>query len=958
MPPPSTISATIEFGRFTVMPLRRQLFADGVVIELGGRAFEVLFALIEAQGAVVSKDELIRRVWPSRIAEENNLHAQITTLRKALAPDRDLIQTVAGRGYRFVGVIRPNRNVRGSASITPTTNLSEPVSELIGREADLEAVTELLERHRLVTLIGAGGIGKTRLGLEVARRLRGQFPDGVWAIELAALSDSDLVLATVAGALKLDLGPGALSPERVANSFGSRQALLLLDNCDHVVDAVARMAQALLGASPFARVLATSRESLRAEGEYLYWVPPLQVPDEGIHGREELLRFGAVRLFVTRAHAAEPRFSADGPAATIAANICRRLDGIPLAIELAAARTAALGIESIAARLDDRFRLLAGGQRAALPRHQTLRATLDWSYELLPESERVLLYRIAVFKGRFTLESANAVIADASIAPSAVDDGIVNLVAKSLLTVIAGDSTQYRLLETTRAYALEKLVEHGEFASFARRHASYYRDLFERAAAAESAQPTAEWLAAYGRHIDNLRCALDWAFSENGDSTIGIALTVATVPLWFQFSLVDECRRRVERALAAFQSGSSLESRREMQLYAALGWSLMYTASPARETGAAWAAALEIAEQLGDTDYRLRALWGIWGGHVNNGEFRAALELAKTFSSIALSSSNPADPLVGDRMIGVALHFLGDQKGARLHIERMLSGYVTPTRRTDFVRFQFDQRVTAGITLARVLWLQGLADQALRTVEETIADAVSINHTLSLCNALAQMACPVALFAGDLVAAERYIDMLLHNTAKHGLDIVHAYGGCFRGMLLIKRGNLDSGLPPLQAAVDELRKTGFVQYYTTFVGALAEGLASAARVPEAMAMIDDALQRSENKDERWLMPEMLRIKGELLLQAGEPNAAAAENHFQQALEWARRQEVLSWELRCAISLARLWYDQGQIDQASQFLAPIYRRFTEGFGTIDLLTARTLLESFGDAPPAGNDNMVV
>jgi DNA-binding winged helix-turn-helix (wHTH) protein len=405
----SETPAIIEFGRFRIVPRRRELLADGRPIHLGGRTFDVLMALIEASGAVVGKDALMDRAWPNRV-EENSLHVQISALRNALGADRNLIRTISGRGYQFTGGIRtvaasPDAPAVAKAAVPvpaaprSLTNLAEPVSALIGREVEFEEILGLTAAHRLVTLTGAGGIGKTRLGLEVARRLLPKFPDGVWAIELAPLLDPDLVPATIAMALGLDLADNVVSPERIANALASKQLLLVLDNCEHLVGAAASMAEALLRANPAARVLATSREPLRAEGECLYRVPSLAVPTEGSQHAEDLLQYGAVRLFVARARAAEPQFSPDGRVAAATAAICRHLDGIPLAIELAAARTNALGVEELAACLDDCFHLLTGGRRTALPRHQTLRATLDWSYQLLPEPERVVLRRLAIFAG-------------------------------------------------------------------------------------------------------------------------------------------------------------------------------------------------------------------------------------------------------------------------------------------------------------------------------------------------------------------------------------------------------------------------------------------------------------------------------------------------------------------------------------------------------------------------------
>src|SRR5437667_6643538 len=389
--------AAIEFGRFRVVRHRRELLVDGRPVELGGRAFDTLVALIDAHGTVLGKDDLISRVWPDRIVEENNLRAQISSLRKAFGPDRALIRTVAGRGYQFTGEIRGTTATAAAATLSPATNLPETVSELIGREAELRDAMDLVAKHRLVTLVGAGGVGRPRLGLEVARHLLPRFPDGVFVAELGPLSSPELVPATVASALGITHVADTVSREGVARAVGTRKLLLVIDNCEHVIEAAAGMAEALLRASRGVFLVATSREPLRVSGEYVYRVPPLDVPADDNQDMEDVFSYGAVRLFVSRAHAAEPRYVAEGRVAAATAAICRRLDGIPLAIELAATRIVAFGVDGVAARLDDRFRLLTGGSRTALPRHQTMRATLDWSYELLSETERLVLRRLGVF---------------------------------------------------------------------------------------------------------------------------------------------------------------------------------------------------------------------------------------------------------------------------------------------------------------------------------------------------------------------------------------------------------------------------------------------------------------------------------------------------------------------------------------------------------------------------------
>src|SRR5438445_6293048 len=354
-------------------------------------------------------DALKRELSTQPEAETTQLYEEILRSR-ATRPDRTEASEPSSRdaGPGPVAALRSTATAAQPES-PPPTNLPAPTSELIGRAAALAEVTELLGVHRLVTLVGAGGIGKTRLGLDAARELLPGFADGVWVAELAPLSDPGLVLVTVAAALGLTLPAGAESPERVATALGAKRVLLVLDNCEHVIEAAARMAAALLNANPHARVMATSREPLRAPGEYVYRVLSLALPAEGAQDREALLEAAAVKLFVARARAVDLRFSPDARSAVITGAGCRRLDGIPLAIELAAARTAALGLEPLAARLDDRFRVLPRRHRAALTPHQTLRATLDWSYELLSERERVVLHRLAIFAGGFTLAAASRV---------------------------------------------------------------------------------------------------------------------------------------------------------------------------------------------------------------------------------------------------------------------------------------------------------------------------------------------------------------------------------------------------------------------------------------------------------------------------------------------------------------------------------------------------------------------
>jgi predicted ATPase len=889
------------------------------------------------------------------VVEENNLQFQISTLRKALGPDRDFIKTISGRGYRFVADITIPAAPEGAAfergvasaaqrrNSPPPTNLPAPTSDLIGREAQLSEVAGLVAAHRLVTLVGAGGIGKTRLSIELGRQLLPKFADGVWLAELGPLSDPALVLPTIATAL--GLAGGLASLERLAAALASKHLLLILDNCEHVIDAAARAVEDFLRANVSLQVIATSREPLRAEGEYVYQVPSLDVPTDGAEDIEEALQHSSVRLFIARARAAGACLALDAPNVAATASICRHLDGIPLAVELAAARTTTLGVDGVAARLGDRFSLLTHGRRTALARHQTLRATFDWSYELLPEPERLVMRRLAIFAGGFTLPAASAVVGDSSNAKGKTTDRVLGLAAKSWIVAdMRGTEPRYRLLETTRAYALETLAECAEVEATASRHAQFIRDLFERAETEHATRPTAEWLAAYGGWIDDVRAALDWAFSPGGDATIGVALTVASERLWVRLTLMDEWRRRVECALSSLPPGVCGGTRREMQLYAALGTAIPYTRGPGPETCAAWTDALAIAERLDDTEYRLRALCGLWAYRIRNAECRAALALAQRVSNLPSGQTHPTDLLVGERMLGTTLYFLGDQSKARRHLEHMLSRYPASIRWSHILRFQLDVPVNGRAALARILWLQGFPDQAMRTAKDNVEDARAIDHVIAVCNAL-NTAATVAIAVGDLAAAGHSVAMLLERSAKHALGFWQAGGHSLEGQRLIKRGDVIAGVRCLRTALDELHDSGFVLRRPMALGALAEGLASVGQVPQALVAIDEALAQCDRTDEHWNMAELLRIKGELVLLEGTHEAtAAAEEHFLQALDWARRQGALSWELRCATSLAQPRHEQHRTEEAHELLSAVYDRFTEGFDTADLKTAKALLIS--------------
>lgn len=932
-------------GGWEIDLARRELRAMGVPVPLGGRAFDIIAELVQAEGELLSKNDLTERVWRGIFVDDSALRVHIAAIRKALGPDRDMLGTTVGRGYRLLGAWR----IRHVAAPEPaaghassSTNIPAASFDLVGRAAALAQLGELLSAYRVVSLIGPGGIGKTALALEVARTLPDGFAADRFLVELAALSHPDLVPTAVAAVLGIKLDGEDVSADAIARAIGQQSLLLILDNCEHVVDAVARLVETILGRCPSAVIMATSREALRIDGEHVFRVPPLGVPPEPRLAAEEIAAHTAVQLFMARAMALGSNFPRDAENLGAVAAICRRLDGIPLAIEFAAARAPMLGPPKIASLLDDRFRFLTTGRRTALPRQQTLRATLDWSYDLLPPGEAQLLRQLGIFAGDFLLDAVIAVAAaDARLE---VTDHLANLVGKSLVVAdIRGDRPYYRLLDTTRAYALEKLQAASEYPAVARRHAEHYRRFFANAEMESELKPQAEWLATYGRHIDNIRASLDWAFSADGDGQIGAALTAVAVPLWVQMSLLAECRERTAQALARLDAAAPNGVRLRMQLSAAHAWSLMYGVGRVREAGPAWALTLQLAEQLGDGDYLLRALWGLCIDQFNNGEFRKALEFARRFADAVTGSSSSVDLMMADRLLATTLHYLGDQTRAHHHITLSLSRLSDLSPKPQLIRFRFDLRLSAHYFQARILWLLGLADQALDVVARNVEEGRVSGHALTFCSVLGQSACPISYLAGDLDAAERYCTLLLDHTERHPIRLWNLWARAFRGMVMTRRGDLAAGLPVLRDALELAGDARFLPRFLLPLGEMASSLGRVGEVAQGLAAVDQALGRCEGRDERWCQAELMRIKGELLLHAGaHQSETAAEQLFVEGAALARDQGALFWELRTALSLARLRTEQGRPAEAHQALAPVYDKFQEGFETSDLRDARAMM----------------
>lgn len=906
----------LSFGSFELMPSRRILLENGKPVGIRSRALDILCLLVEAAGQILSKDELLARAWPSTFVAEANVRVQINELRRVLGDGRHgrrYIVTLPNRGYSFVETvlrrpaIPPVDPTNGADRAGPGSPPAWP-GRIIGRDRSIQTLAKQIRKRRLVTVVGTGGVGKTTLVLSVIAQTRQEEQKPAWQrivfVDLASLSDGHAVPSAFASALGAVLaGEDALSS--IVNYLGEEACLLVIDNCEHVIDPVVDIVEAILRHAPNVFLLATSREPLRVADEWVYRLQPLAAPPVAATlSLDEALAYPAAALFVERVCARCGRMALRDDDGRVIADICRRLDGIPLALELAAGRFEAFGARGLAAVLDNLFAVLTRGERKALPRQQTLHATLDWSFNLLTRRDQTLLRRLAVFSNRFTLDSASAVAAWGELNAADVTEGVADLVSQSLVsTTPAEEEPCFILLETTRAYAREKLAASPCAAGAARRHAKLCLDRL-----GEIDRPAGPGRAADEQGLlADLRAALNWAFSPDGDPKCGVSLTVAAIPLWLRLSMVSECRERVEEALARHGDEDDSGDGTVLKLQTARGWALMYNAGTARQTSDVWKAAHGLAERLDDNDYRLRSLWGLWAGNMKSAAFETALESAFQFKRAAEQSLDPDDLAIGDRLIGTSLHFLGDQPGARHHIEQMLDRYPAPGHRSHIARYQVAPRIAALMTLSRVLWLQGYMGAATDMAAASIAEARSLDHHLSLCYTLAQSACPIALLNGDFEQAERVIDELVEETARHRLEVWHIYAQAYRGHLQLLQGEPERGLPLMQRAVDELSSARFMQHHSAFVLALVEALISTGQSDAADALLDEQLAYLQRGSRLWVAPEILRLKGELALRLGE--RTSGEALLDQSLILAKQTGQLGWHIRSCLRSSANWDDR-------------------------------------------------
>ena len=929
------IHRNLQFGPFELSSSKRVLRRDGMVLPLGGRALDILLYLAERPGEVIPKQELIDHVWPDVTVDEGSIRVHVAAIRRALGDgqfgDR-YIANIKGRGYSFVGTVVSFAGSREKRKekFPRRGRLRARTFTTVGRETVLGEVSDRLREERFVTLIGPGGIGKTTIALAVGRAIDREFGGKVYFVDLESLSDP----RHVAGAIATSLGLAFKSKDPIlelVDLLRSRKLLIILDSCEHVIEAAALLAEQLYQETAAVHVLTTSRELLKVEGEHCYRVLPLEfLPDSAEQTANAVLRYPAGQLFVQRVAAKTGSFVLTDEEAPAVAEMCRKLDGIPLAIELAAGHAAALGIRNTVDRLVSRLELLKLSHRTAVPRHRTLRATLDWSYDLLSDAEKIVFRRIAPFVGHFTLEGALHVAGEPGASSGGIFDAIAGLVEKSLIaTRIDEARAEYRLLETTRAYALEKLEEHAEVDAVLRRYAEYIAGNLESQRAAMSPLLKAERGAADPNpsgQLGNIRAALEWSFGPNGDDEIATRLAAGSMQLFLELSLLIECRVWAERAIARL-GDKYKNSRREMEIYAALSLALMHSEGSSELVRKSFARALEVAAIQGDFTYELRLLSGLFMYYRWNIDISAALDIASRSKEVALKTNDHDDIALTESMLGAVHHLGGNHLVALKHFESGLSQAASGLRfRAGQHLFHHSSLLLVG--MARCLLYIGQLDRSLDYAQRAIEEGEKSNHPATLCRSLS-LVLQVYLTLGDSRRSQQYIMQLTELAAAYALKPFSSVATGLQGQWMLLQNDLRGGIPLLKKALAELHTQRHEMLNMDFLCDLGAGLIALGEHQEALTLIMKAIDAQHRGGKLMYMPALFRMKGIILASRSDGDYMEAEGSLQSAIDWAKRQSATLFELKAATDLAELLLKQRRVAKAYHCLSAVLDRTPAG-----------------------------
>jgi predicted ATPase/DNA-binding winged helix-turn-helix (wHTH) protein len=935
-----------SFGPFRLIVRERLLTRKGVPVELGARALDILIALVSTPNEVINKKNLMSQVWPDVVVEEGSLRFHMAGLRKVLGDGKNgarYITTIPGRGYCFVAPIVRTHAHRGEVPAATShhshANLPPRLGRMIGREDDVLRLSAQLAQSRFVTIVGPGGVGKTTVAVAVAHHLAATFAGSVLFVDFGMIAEGRLAATIVASLLGVSVQSDDPTPS-LSHFLRDKRVLLIFDTCEHLVEAIATMTSSVLEAAPQVDILATSREALRIEGEYVYRLDALGCPPDGLGlTAATLKRFPATRLFVERAVASGARIEVSDAEAAVVCNICRKLDGVALAIELAARRVESHGLAQTAALLDQRLTLLWQGLRTAPPRQKTLQATLDWSYELLSDLERSVLRRLAVFVGDFTLDAALEVVTSEALDRTAVFAAIESLVEKSMVAARPiGAMMRYRLLDTTRIFALEIAIDETDANDLSTRHAAYFRRWAEHSGKEGAISSSAIERASHFAGINNARAALEWCFSPGGNTVVGVKLAAAVVQVFLATSLLPECRRWAQRAILALGESAAGDVD-EMHLQAAFGFSSSQMSGEGGVVSKALNRSLAIAEKYADPAHQALILNMIHYYHARRGDFRSSLQCARRCRAIAETTDNPTVKASAHAMLGRALQVAGDLAGSRSELDSLMR-ILSQSHRGPLL-LSYDPHYRSYILLARTLWLQGYPVQALECARRGVEASEAMGHPAAFALVLAGAA-SIFLYTGNLDDSQHHTDLSLSLAEANALGPLVAIGHGRKAELAILRGNTEAGVKDLQTALEHLHAVQHEVLTTEFNITLARGLAATGRLEESKMVIEERIRRVEISGEMFYLPELLRVKGRLLLSTSEPDQREAEICLKESLKLSRRQGSRAWELRTARDLAELFAAHEQPSEGRALLQSVYAGFSEGFETPDLKAAEDLL----------------
>ncbi len=924
---------SVRFGDFELIPHLRRLERGGVAVALSSRAIDILAILTERPGEIVSKRELLERVWPDTSVEEGSLRFHMVTLRRALG-DSDgaarYIATVPGRGYCFVGAdLGMEDAATAGQAIRHAAPLPVNPSEIVGRADVAEELGERLQTQRFVTVVGPGGIGKTTVALMAAHQWAAAHEDLVVFVDLGDLwHDSEEAVAD-AVATALALASQGAARDRVIDHLRTQEALIVLDTCERVVEGAARFAEALFVAAPGVRLLATSREALRVEGEVVYRIQPLAAPpaDAGLSAAEALT-YPAVQLFVQRAAANHAGFDLRDEDAPLASAICRDLDGMALAIELAAGRVEAFGVRQLADLLSTEFALTWPGRRTAVPRQQTLNATLKWSYELLGPIEQRVLRRLSALAGGFSLKAAIVVCDQGDTAPDEIMEAMFSLAAKSLLTSAPlFGHPRYRMLDTTRAYAAAKLAASGEEGAVRRSQARFYLARLQEETPQEARRIYTP------AQTGNIGSVLGWAFGADGDTSLGIWLAAAATPLWLRQGLLVDCRKWAGEALARLDAGDGGDTPIDARVV--LSSARARTGGLSPEAYDAWKVVYERDLCGGHREHQLLGLVVLWAQQVRLGNFDAAQQLLDE-TDFLQSDTNPAHRAMAQWMLGTSANLLGRYDAARRHAEDLLADNTEAAGELMLQRFGYDIEVAGWLVLVLSHFFSGDFDSALSASARAVAKARTLRNPFPLSDAL-RWRTFLAYFLDEGDEVERLTASLAEPWQDKTMDLTVGCALAFRGLWFARKGDLAQGVGLTRRGLNICEEVG---YFVLRDLVRAELALQIARGRSDTDPSPDPLE--DATEENWCGPEILRIKGDIAERRGD--LEKAEDLRRQALAMAERHGALTWSLRAANDQSAFWLAQGRPDQAEELLAPIYSQFEPGLNYPDLRRAAACLEA--------------